>query len=131
MWSSSMPLRIFIVTGRSPAPLTASRRIARRRLRLYGRAEPPPAGDLRDRAAEVQVDVVGEVLLRDHADGLADGRRVHAVQLDRARLLGRVEVDQLHGLLVALDQRPRGDHLADEQALPPLNSRQSVRNESS
>lgn len=42
MWSSSMPLRIFMVTGRSPAPLTASRRIARSRLRLYGRAEPPP-----------------------------------------------------------------------------------------
>lgn len=42
MWSSSMPLRIFIVTGRSPAPETASRRIARSRCRLYGRAEPPP-----------------------------------------------------------------------------------------
>ncbi len=42
MWSSSMPLRIFIVTGRSPAPDTASRRIARSRCRLYGRAEPPP-----------------------------------------------------------------------------------------
>jgi hypothetical protein len=42
MWSSSMPLRIFMVTGRSPAPDTASRRIARSRCRLYGRAEPPP-----------------------------------------------------------------------------------------
>ncbi len=37
-----MPLRIFMVTGRSPAPLTASRRMARSRFRLYGRAEPPP-----------------------------------------------------------------------------------------
>ncbi len=42
MWSSSMPLRIFIVTGRSPAPVTASRKIARKRLRLNGSAEPPP-----------------------------------------------------------------------------------------
>lgn len=77
------------------------------------------AGHLRHRAAEVQVDVVGEALLRDHADGLADGHRVDAVQLDRAWGLGRVEVDQLHGLLVALDQRPGGDHLAHEQALAP------------
>src|SRR5690606_21271797 len=69
------------------------------------------AGDLGDRAAEVEVDVVGEVLVDDHADGLADGRRVDAVQLDRARRLARVEVDQLHGLVVALDQRPGGDHL--------------------
>jgi hypothetical protein len=33
-WSSSMPLRIFTVTGRLPAPLTASRRMERSRLRL-------------------------------------------------------------------------------------------------
>ncbi len=73
--------------------------------------------DLRHRAAEVEVDVVGEVLFRDHADGLADGRRVHAVELDRPGPLRLVEVDELHGLLVAFDQRPGGDHLADEQAL--------------
>ncbi len=42
MWSSSMPLRILIVTGSSPAPDTASRRMARSRFRLYGSAEPPP-----------------------------------------------------------------------------------------
>ena len=42
MCSSLMPLRIFMVTGRSPAPATASRRIARSRGRLYGSAEPPP-----------------------------------------------------------------------------------------
>lgn len=42
MWSSSMPLRIFIVTGRVPAFATASRRIERSRFRLYGSAEPPP-----------------------------------------------------------------------------------------
>src|SRR5882757_9771564 len=37
-----MPLRILMVTGRSPAPPTASRRICRSRLRLNGSAEPPP-----------------------------------------------------------------------------------------
>lgn len=37
-----MPMRIFIVTGSGPAPVTASRRMARSRLRLYGRADPPP-----------------------------------------------------------------------------------------
>src|SRR5690606_1010372 len=37
-----MPIRIFIVTGRLPAFATASRRMRRSRLRLYGRAEPPP-----------------------------------------------------------------------------------------
>src|SRR6478609_5243531 len=37
-----MPLRILMVTGRSPACATASRRIARRSGLLYGRADPPP-----------------------------------------------------------------------------------------
>ncbi len=74
------------------------------------------AGHLRDGAAEVEVDVVGEVLVGDHAHRLADGHRVDAVELDGARLLARVEVHELHRLLVALHQRPRGDHLTDEQA---------------
>ena len=67
-WSSSMPLRILMVTGSRPA-----RRVDRgahdwpNRRRFHGSAEPPPrAGDLRDRAAEVHVDVVGEVLVDDH-----------------------------------------------------------------
>ena len=129
MWSSSMPLRIFIVTGRAPG---ARDRLAQDRAKqgalVRERGAAALAGDLGDGAAEVQVDVVGQVLVGDHADGLADGGRVDAVQLDGARLLGRVEVDQLHGLLVALDQCARRDHLADEEPLPPLNSRHSVRN---
>ncbi len=76
-------------------------------------------GDLGDGAAEVEVDVVGQALVGDHADGPADGLRVDAVQLDGTGLLRGVEVDQPHGLVVPLDQGPAGDHLADEQPPAP------------
>jgi hypothetical protein len=82
-----------------------------------GRAAAPPR-HLRHRAAEVEVDVVGEVLLGDHARRAADRGRVHAVELDGARLLPGLEVDQPHRLGVALHQRPGGDHLAHEQPAP-------------
>ena len=56
-----------------------------------------------------------------------DRRRVDAVQLQAARPLALGERDHAQRLRVALDQRPRGDHLADVQAAPPC-SRQSRRN---
>src|SRR5690606_39358848 len=45
------------------------------------------AGHLGDRAAEVEVDVVGAGLGDEVADGLADGPRLGAVELDRPHRL--------------------------------------------
>ena len=107
MCSSSMPMRILTVTGTPPG--------RGRDGRAHDRCEQPPlvgqrraaalAGDLGDRAAEVQVDVVGQVLLDDDPHRPPDRRRVDAVELQRARVLVGVERDHLAGLRVALDQR--------------------------
>jgi hypothetical protein len=97
---------------------------------LYDAAEeaPPPgqgraaalAGDLRRRAADVHVDVVGQALVDDHADGRTDHGRVDAVQLDAARPLVGLERHHPEGLRVALHQCASGDHLADvETAVGP------------
>jgi len=56
--------------------------------------------------------VVGVIFGDDDPDGLGDGVRIDAVELDRPRGLGLVMADQPHRRLVALDQRPRRDHLA-------------------
>jgi hypothetical protein len=74
------------------------------------------AGDLRDGASEVQVDVVGVILGDDDAHGFGDGRRIDAVELDRAGRLGLVMADEAHRRVVALDEGARGDHLADVEA---------------
>ena len=68
-----MPLRILTVTGTRPsaartAPLD-DRREQPALVRQRGAAA--LAGDLGHRAAEVQVDVVGQVLLDDHPDRAA------------------------------------------------------------
>ena len=53
---------------------------------LVGQRRPAAAtGDLGDGAAEVQVDVVGEVLVDDHPHRGADDGRVDTVELQRAR----------------------------------------------
>ncbi len=75
-------------------------------------------GHFRDRAAEVEVDVVGEVLVDDAADGLRDDVRVDAVELETPGRFVRIERDHLQRLRVALDQRDRGDHFADVDAGP-------------
>ena len=82
-----MPMRILTVTGTPPD--------VRLDGRSHDRAEQPTlerqrgssalAGDLRHRAPEVEVDVVGQILLDDHPHGAADDRRIDAVQLDRPR----------------------------------------------
>ena len=77
------------------------------------RGSPALAGDLGHGASEVQVDVVGAVFGDEHRDGLGDGLRVDAVELDRPRRLGLVVRDEPHRLGRALDERARGDHLAD------------------
>ena len=73
------------------------------------------AGDLGDRASEVQVDVVRAVLLDEDADRTLDRGRIDSVELDRPRGLGFVVRDEAHGRGVALHQCTGGDHLADVQ----------------
>ncbi len=87
---------------RDPAPVGFAHRGGDDRreevlLPRQGRAAALP-GDLGHRAAEVEVDVVGAVLLDEHAHGLPDRHRVDAVELDRARGLIRFVVDDAHAL---------------------------------
>ena len=72
------------------------------------------AGDLRHRAAEVQVEVL-DALARQHARRLAHLRRVAAVELDGPRpFVGRA-VGEEPRARVALEQPARRDHLGDVQ----------------
>ncbi|SKY76451.1 Uncharacterised protein [Mycobacteroides abscessus subsp. abscessus] len=73
------------------------------------------AGHLRDRAAEVHVDVVGEILVDDHLGCLVGVARIHRVELHRPRILVRAERGHVHGDRMPLDERAGGDHLADVQ----------------
>jgi hypothetical protein len=85
------------------------------------------AGHLRHRAAEVEVDVIGQIVLHDQAHRGTDHPRVDAVELNAARTLVGREPDQPHRLRIAFDQRPRGDHLADVQARTMLATQSSER----
>ena len=85
------------------------------------------AGDLGDRAAEVQIDMIDAVLVAQDLGGLRHDRRVDAVQLDRPDPLPRIELQHRQGLAIPLDEPARGDHLADVQTRAPC-SRQSCRN---
>ncbi len=71
------------------------------------------AGDLGRRAPEVEIDVVGQVTITDQGDGLADDRRVAAVQLQAARMLVGAERHHPAGLVVAVHDRARHHHLVD------------------
>ena len=81
-----MPLRVFMVTGTpyGSAAATAAVRISPSSVDFHGNAAPAAlAGDLRHRAAEVEVDVADAVLGAQDLDRLADVDRVDAVQLHR------------------------------------------------
>jgi hypothetical protein len=67
-------------------------------------------------AAEVEVDVIDRVLGDQDLGGAGHDLRIDAVQLDRANLLPRVELQHRQRLGVTLHQAAGGDHLADEQA---------------
>jgi hypothetical protein len=77
------------------------------------RRSPALAGDLRNGASEVQVDVVGAVFGDEHGDRFGYGLRVDAVELDAARRLGLVVPDESHRTLRALDQGAARNHLGD------------------
>ena len=119
-----MPRRNFTVTGtRPPDSASAARTAAADHV-----AEQPSlvgqccaaavAGHLRSRAPEVHVDVVDPVLCHQSPDGLAEGQRVGAVQLERADALRGMEPGQFPRGCVALEQRSGGHHLVDEQPAP-------------
>ncbi len=124
-----MPLRILTVTG-TPAVVSRARRratIDSKQPALVGqRAAAPLAGDLGHRAAEVQVDVVGEVLAarpcaRPRARRRGRRRRAAATRISRPA----------PNLTIAASPGParpgpRGDHL--ETKRPPPYSRHSRRN---
>ena len=112
-----MPLRVFIVTGTSygAAAATACSRMSPSSPRFQEALPAALAGDLGDRAAEVEVDVGHAVLGAEDLGGLADVHRVGAVELHGAHGLELVEDQHLARRLVPLDQAARGDHLADVQ----------------
>ena len=74
-----------------------------------------PPGDLGNRAAEVDVDVVSQALVGDHLRRGECGVRVNGVELQRARRLVRRERRHVHGDRVPLDERTRRHHLAHVQ----------------
>jgi hypothetical protein len=120
-----MPLRILIVTGMScRAPLLdGCADDGAEEVALPGQGRSPAlAGHLGHRAAEVEVDVVGAVLGGDDPRREPGGRRVDAVELDAARVLVAVVLEQPHGLRGALDDGPRGDHLVDVEARGPART---------
>ena len=67
-------------------------------------------------AAEVQVDVVGEVALDEHRRGLRHDGGVDAVELQGAHALGGVGAHHFQGALILLDEGAAGHHLGDVQA---------------
>ena len=73
------------------------------------------ACDLGDRAAEVQIDVVRQVLVNHHAHGGTHGCRIHAVDLDGADLFVGVVRNDAQGFGVAFHQRAGGDHFGHVQ----------------
>ncbi|GMA92329.1 hypothetical protein GCM10025869_28580 [Homoserinibacter gongjuensis] len=93
-----MPLRILTVSGSGPAACTAASTMPRNRSSFQEAPLPALAGDLRHRAAEVEVDVVGAILGHEHRDGFAHRGGVDAVELDGARRLGLVMLDEAHRL---------------------------------
>ena len=71
------------------------------------------AGDLRHRAAEVEVDVADGEVPRQDPGRIRHHAWVDAVELDRACGLARVELKHGVGLGVADHEAAGGDHLAD------------------
>ena len=74
------------------------------------------AGHLGDRAAEVQVDVVGQILLHQDPHRGPHRGRIDPVELDGTHPLGRIGAHHRQSALVALHQGAGGDHLRDVQA---------------
>ena len=82
------------------------------RLGGHGRAT-AAARDLRRRTAEVEVDVIDEAFVAHEVDRPSEGVGIGPVDLQAAWPLGRSERHHPAGLVVAVDDRGRHDHLVD------------------
>ena len=71
---------------------------------------------LGDGAAEVQVDMVGEVAVDEHRRGLRHDGWVDAVELQASHALGGVGAHHFQGAFVFLHEGAAGHHLGDVQA---------------
>jgi hypothetical protein len=85
------------------------------------------ARDLAHRAAEVEVYVIDAPFADQALDRLADEIGIDSVQLEAARALVGAEAREPQRLVVALDQRARGDHLAHVQACAELTTQRAKR----
>ena len=89
----------------------------RQQVALPGQRRPAAlARHLGHRTAEVQIDVVGQILLHQDPHRGAHRGRIDPVELDGAHPLGRVGAHHRQGALIALHQGAGGDHLRDVQA---------------
>ncbi len=89
-----------------------------RRFGRYGRS-PALAGDLGGRTAEVEVDVVDETFVAHHVHGPPEHLGVAAVDLEAPGGLVGPELHHLAGLVVAVHDRSRHDHLVDVDEAGP------------
>ena len=131
MSGSSMPMRNFTVSG-----TPSSRRGPRRGADDVGEQPPPHgqrgaaalAGDLGDRAAEVEVDVLDAVAVDEAADRLVHGAGRGAVELDaaRRRLVGAAAA--CASVFSLPSTRARAVTISLTYSRPGANSRHSVRN---
>ena len=88
-------------------------------LGLPGQGRSPAApGDLGDRAAEVEVDVLGAVVLEQHLDRAGGGGGVGGVQLDALDRLVGVVLGEPQRLRRPLDEGAAGHHLRHVQPGP-------------
>ena len=110
---SSMPMRHFTVTGIATARLHRRDAIAdQRRLRHQAGAEAALLHAVR-RAADIEIDLVDSRSPRRCARTRASAARIAAAELQRDRMLGRIEAEQPRA--VAVQHRAGGHHLGIEQ----------------
>ena len=108
----SMPMRHFTVTGTCTAARIAPTHSATSDgSRHQARAEPAALHAIA-RAAAIQIDLVVAELLTD-ARRARQLLRIAAAELQRHRMLGRMEFEQARS--IAADDRGRGDHFRVEQ----------------
>ena len=121
--SSHRPMRNLAVTGTpyGSALATAARTIARSRSRLgRHRRAAAPAGDLRRRTPEVDVDVVDPTVVAQPCARRRPDRRVAAVDLQAARALVGAERHHPLRLVVAVDDGGRHHHLVHVDQVGPV-----------
>ena len=77
-------------------------------------------GDLGHRTTEVQIDMVGHIVVNDDARRLLDDRRIDPIQLQGTDFLARCETAQAQGFGIASHECTGGNHFGDIQAVRPV-----------